>query len=242
MATYLQLCQEVHRLVRSGNNAPGSAPTTVTSQTLLNSEIPVWVNRAWIEIQQSKKEWSFLIQRKSSLALSSGSSTVNFANIDSNFAWVVPFNTDGPPYILIYADADGVATQSKCYYMPYESFAGYHDRGTLPTAKPLYFIEQPDRYLKFNATADQAYTLTLDIRLEADSLTADSDSPSNYPDTDEGLLPEFHDVIMWRAVQMYCATRADMGPLYQMAEQQYRRIYKLMVDRYLPDPTVDLRY
>lgn len=243
MATYLQMCQEVHRLIRAGNNAPGSAPTAVTGQTLMNSEIPVWVNRAWIEIQQARKEWSFLMQRKESVALASGSSTVNFANIDSNFAWVVPFQSEGgPPYILIYADADGIATQGKCYYIPYKEFAGYWDRGTLGTGKPLYFTQRPDRYLKFNATTDQAYTLTFDIRLEADSLTADSDTPSNYPDTDEGILPEFHDIIVWRAVQMYCRSRGDMGPLYGEAKDQYARLFQKLLDHYTPDPVLNLRY
>lgn len=235
MATYLQMCQEVHRTIRAGNNTPGSTPTAVTGQTGLEDQIVRWVKRAWMEVQQSREEWRFLTKQVTPV-LASAASTIAASTVDSNYAWVMPFSSGhDQPHILMYATADGIGTEGPVWYLPYEIWRGLYDRGTRPTGKPGFFTVLPSRVLQFDTVADQEYTARLDVRLDAQELATNTDTPLDYPASGTGLLDEFHDVIVWKAVQYYCMTREGSDKLMAMAEREYRRIFDRMCSYYLPE-------
>lgn len=244
MATYLQLCQEVHRTIRAGPGTPGSQPTAVTAQTALNDEIVRWVQRAWLEVQQARMEWGFLTKQVT-FTLASAASTVTAANVDSDYAWLLPF-TPGrqSPHLLIYATAEGIGTEGPCWYIPYEQWRGSpaYDLGTRPTGRPSFVTALPDRSLQFHSIADQEYTVRSDVRVAAQSLAADADTPLNWPATGQGLLSEFHDVIVWRAVMYYCQGREGADKLYVTAKSEYERLFKVICRFYLPQPSLDLVY
>lgn len=242
MATYLEMCQEVHRTIRAGNGAPGSAPTAVTARTGLEDEIVRWVKRAWIDIQQSRREWLFL-HKQITATLASASSAITAANLDANYAWLLPFASGAQaPHILIYPTADGVGFEGQCRYVPYEVWRGTFDIGIRGASKPSQFTIMPDRSLQFDCPADQSYTIRADIRLDAQELAADGDTPLNYPSTGTGLLPEYHDVIVWRAVQYYCMSREGADKLLIMAKEEYRKRFSAMCRDYLPETRLILGY
>ena len=242
MATYLELCKEVHRLIRVGDAAPGSLPTAVTGQSDLSLDIVTWVKRAWVEIQQSRDEWGFMVKQVAPV-LSAAASTITPSNVDANYAWLLPFSDSRRnPHVMIYATSEGIATEAYCFYIPYEQWRAsqIYDRGSRPVAKPSFVTVMPDRTLQFDTTADVEYTLRADVRLQAQQLAADSDTPLNWPTTGAGLLAEFHDVIIWKAVMYYCATRSDAGILLALAQREYQRIFDTMVRMYVPDVSLDL--
>lgn len=244
MATFLELCQEVHRTIRAGALAPGSAPTAVTGQSGIEDEIVRWVKRGWVEVQQSRREWGFMV-KPVTFVLAASASTVSASTVDSNYAWLLPFTPlRSGPHVLVYATSDGIGAEGPCWFIPYEMWRGsaVYDLGTRPVGRPSFFTVRPDRTLQFHSVADQEYTVRADVRVRAQVLSADTDTPENWPSAGQGLLPEFHDVIVWRAVMYYCQSREGADKLYATAQAEYRRLFKLLCNHYLPAPLLDLGY
>ena len=243
MATYLEICQQVHRIVGMGSRGntakPGTVPTSVSGQVDELAEIVEWVKQAWIEIQNECK-WRWMV--KSGTLIFASVSTVNprASQITTYADWVPFVEQDmfrSNRYALCYLTASGSTAEQKLYFEEYADFRGFRDRGTVATGHPQYFTIDNDREWIVYPTPDASYTVRLDYRVEPKVLTS-SDGSTNfqdYPDTGKGLPVEFHDAIAWRAVRWWAITRRDMAML-QLAEREYKSKMMRAKALYLPGP------
>lgn len=251
--TFLEICKQVHRLIRPGPELPGTVPTTTVGQTGVLGEIVEWVIRAYQDIQSEESEWTFMVGR-GSLALSAATRTYALSAMTNSVPTaglaeqVLPFKQrDGGQYGKIYLTASGVAAEQLCVYIPYEDWRGYFDRGTRQSGQPRYFTtRQGGALLEFDPTPDDSYTFEIDFKYKPKLWTATSDGaldPVNYPLHDgasgRGLPVNYHPVIAWRAVKYYALTRQEASNLYQMADREEARLLEKMRREFVPSMGLD---
>lgn len=218
MATFLDLCQHVHRYARIGKEAPGTAPKTVTGQTGTNAEIVGWVNDAWEDIQHDQDDWAF---RESSGDISVATGTRDVVVDDaiddyetlrmSTADWVgqhIVALVGGHPQVVI--------------YVRWEDWrGGMYDQSTA-TGIPGVFTVMPSGVLRLWPTTDQPVTLRLSYQRVAQELQADADVPS--------MPARYHTAIVWKALMYHADTRDKTQEEYTKWErrrrQAMRRIYR----------------
>ena len=243
MSTYLEICQQVHRITGMGSRGntakPGTVPTSVTGQVDELAEIVEWVKQAYVVVQNEIK-WPHLVQA-GTLVFGSTVNTVAPRTTLTTYAEMIPFvegcGLDVRQYALCYLTASGQTAEQQIIYEPYQDFRGFRDRGTVATGRPTYFTVDTDRDVIVYPTPDASYTIRFNYRTEPQVWTSSDGSldPKNYPVTGKGLPVEFHDAIAWRAVRWWAITRQNPGML-GVAEREYRM--KMMRARamYLPAP------
>jgi hypothetical protein len=241
VSTYLQLCQQVHRNIRAGNNTPGSVPTTVVSQTdPLLLDIIYFVQEAWAQIQQENSKWLWMIQPAIlTLPLNTSTTyvqTITLATLTAAYStWsnIVPYTGQYPQYTLIYdpnqTPNPPLPTQMPVYWVPWKDFNGFFNRQPRTQAQPSRITEDPQYNLWLDAPPNAApsgvaYKMACDYRTTIQVLANNTDVP---------LMPtRFHDLIVYWACFLYCQTRSNTAQLAgAMADNMQRILAKLKVDQ-----------
>jgi len=223
---YLALCKFAHRYIGAGDDLPGTAPTTTVAQTGFLYEITQWVNDAYSDIQQEQQYWNWKRSRTFSLALSNGVATYSRATIQvqlPTWDYIIPMvDRSGTPYVLVHRTSVGFSDQTLCFFIPYQDWRGYKDRGTIPSGKPVYYTELPDKSLSFYPTPDAAYTVTTDYRKVLDVLSGDSDTPE-MPD-------QYHEAIAWGAAALWALQRESANKYAAFRDKRDEIMDKMRVD------------
>lgn len=230
MATFLQLCQHVHRHVRIGEDAPGTAPLSVTGQQGVLAEIVGWVQDAYADIQADQDDWRF--QEGSAIVLvPAGARTVDVAASTADYDAWRPYTGDlCRRHILAHYNGQGGADQQPVWFVEWERWrGGMYERGAAgdATGKPTQFTVRPDGLLRLYPTPDAPVVLTLAYRRATQVLTGDNDVP---------ILPtRHHDAIVWRALMFYADTRdKTQGPYAKWERRRKQAMQRLYRDQ-LPE-------
>ena len=241
MATYLQLCQQVHRNIRAGNNTPGSQPTSVVGNTdPLLLDIVYFVNEAWTQIQQDNSRWQWM-NKPATLTLpvntsSTFNQTLSLATIQATYTdWgnVVPYTAQRPKYGQLYdpnqTPNPPLPTRQPIFFIPWKEFNGFYNQQPRTQAQPSRFSEDPAGNLWFDAPpiaapSGVAYKMEVDYRTVPQTLAANTDVPA--------MPVDFHDLIVYWAAFLYCQTRSSTSPLMAaMASNMSRILQKLKTDQ-----------
>ena len=241
MATYLTLCQQVHRNIRAGNNTPGSQPTSVTGNTdPLLLDIVYFVQEAWNQIQQENSRWQWMnLPAILTLPINTATQyvqTLTLATIQTTYPlWgnIVPYTGQQPKYTLIYdpnqAPNPPLPTRQPLFFVPWKEFNGFFTRQPRTQGQPSRFSEDPQSNLWFDAPplaapSGVAYQMQCDYRMIPQVLAANTDVP---------LLPvDYHDLIVYWAAFLYCQTRSNSSQLSDsMASNMQRILQKLKTDQ-----------
>lgn len=226
---YLALCKFTHRYIATGDAAPGTAPTTTVGQQGYLYEITQWVNDAYSDIQQDQQYWNWLRGRLT-LSLSIGVDTYTQSVVQgttSDYDYPIPMvSPEGTRYALVYDPAIGVGDQTFCFFIPYEDWRGWKDRGVKPSGKPGYFTVRPDKTIELIPTPDKAYTVTMDYRKTLDVLSGDTDTP---------LMPsQYHEAIAYLACHKWSMQRESPNK-YQAFEREFNKVMDRMRIEQLPE-------
>lgn len=246
--TYLELCQFVQRYLAAGNDLPENPMTTTVGQTGLNYEITQWVQDAYKAICAEQENWLFRTNR-GVIQLTNGTQSIDKATLaaattpdyDRQLYFVFPndsryllvaLNQGTPPRPNTYVRG----TEAFCYYIPYQRWRGWRDRGVIPSGMPQYFTVRPDQSLEFYPISDTSSTLSnyciiMDYYSRFVVLTTDVDSPI-FPE-------EYHEAIAWYAIYYWGLVRQS-GPRFQTAKEEYDRIMNDMRHTQLPEPLLSL--
>lgn len=243
MATFLQLCQQVHRLVRSDNAEPGTQPVSVVSQTKTLGDIVYCVQKAWLKIQMHHPDWRWM---RSSVAVTLTPNVdivtvTNFRAQQARFASIVPFVAQAAERYVNIRDNGAVgAADNRCYFIPFQEYTGWWNRAPTPgAAMPFFFTEQPNRSIRLypkpsTPPSTTNWLLTTGCRLTPQELLVDSDEPE--------MPPEFHELIVWVATHLFTVSRSNMSQLSSEARQFATEwMFKLASDQ-LPEMTECARY
>jgi len=256
VATFLTLCQSVHRKMRGGNATPGSLPSAIPVPTTPRQDQMVYdivdaVQLAWENLQNLHAGWKWMWKR-STLPLVAGTRTYDLALIRTStplYDWIKTFDVPGGPiYLNIYDSGQTQLTDQPVWFIPYENWRGWRDRKPLPQqAQPRYFTEWPDYTLEFDPTPNvppsgvgNNWTLVMDYRKTNQQLINQGDIPE--------LPLRFHELIAWMAVEIICETRGSTALLIQLAKREIYgegtrqgRLSQLESDQ-LPALLIDTRY
>jgi len=245
VSTFLQLSQAVHLRIRAGNQTPGSQPTAIpapagTEQSALDAI--TCVAEAWEWVQNQHMSWNWM-RKQSSLPLVPGTRVYNLALIratTADYEWNIPFYAGGQKYCYLYDGGAATRTDQPITCVPYIEWRGYWDRAPRgANAKPAFFTERPDRSIEFDPTPNNTPTagvwiFAFDYRKSNQALTVSGDTPE--------CPPQYHGLIMWKAIQLFGQMRAATGLLYQTADIEVRNRFNQLAAEELPVFTIDTDY
>lgn len=251
MSTYLQLCQQMHRLIRAGNNTPGSLPTTVVGQTdPLLLDIIYFVNEAWQQVQSAHPSWLWM-RKKATLTLPINTSTTyvqilplaTIVGVASDWRNVQMQMAAQYRYGLVW-DSGAIPnppppTQMPSYYVPWQEFDGFYNRLPRTQGVPLRFTEDPQYNLWFDqpplaAPSGSAYSFQVPYRTVSQQLVNNTDVPL--------MLADYHDLIVYWAGFLYCQTRSNTSALSDSCASNMERIFTNLKAQQLPEWVLDDRY
>jgi hypothetical protein len=216
--TFLEIVQRA----RQECSIAGTGPLTVVNQAYQLKKLVDWTVTAWIEIQQMRRDWSFRWAETTQALISGG------RVYDPSVDWSLDVAAWDTYSFKIYKTADGVASQSKLYWLTYPEFRDRCETGTISTGMPSYVTISPDGKVRFNALLPEACTLTAAYTKSVQTLAVDSDVPY--------MNAQWHMAIVWKVVQAYAAERGDSG-LWQVADVNFSRYATEMGINELPEIT-----
>lgn len=227
---FLALSKRVHLLLRIGEEAPGTAPTTVADQEGVEGEIVQWVAASHNDICRKHPNWLFMIGT-GTFPVPEGTRTIAESAIEvllPDFGQLAPMTRANGALMLIVADGVADSAEMEVEYIPYSLWGGNYDIAPLPTGMPTRFTLNPSGGIEFDSTADRDYTLRFNYRKDVADLADDEDEPMFGTD--------YHNAIVWWAiVHYYCATRDGTEKLLEKADRQLRREMTKLQNEQLPD-------
>lgn len=187
MATYLTLCQDV---ARESGVVSGTQPASVESQVGTLNKIVEWVKHAWIDIQNSRSAWLWMVAEFEADTIASTQRYTAASFSLTRFAeWKTP---DGG--MTLYLKSTGVSDEREIVKLSWYDFKRQYLRGSQTNNRPITYTVSPANELCFGPIPDAIYTARGEYRKSPQIFAAADDIPE---------LPErFHQIIKWRALQM----------------------------------------
>lgn len=190
---YLELAQDVAR--ESGNVDPSSI-TAVTGLTGRPNKIVNWVAQAYTNIQNSRRDWGWLIADFSN-PLVAGSAVYTPASFSlTRFSNWVP-DTCSRYAISLYDPAIGQTDEGALRQISYDRWVtkfGRGDQSSTVWNRPIEWAISPRNELVFGPIPDAAYVVRGSYEKGPQTLTAGTDIPE--------MPTRFHRMIVWEAIRL----------------------------------------
>jgi hypothetical protein len=215
MATFLELAQKTAQ--ESGVVAQQGQPISVIGQTGRLKEIVDWTRDAWVRVQNAQNDWRFMRREFTSTATTIGSARYTAASFGiTDFAeWLVE-NEDDYNIYTCYRQSLGVADERPLRFLPWPVWRGRYGRGQQVNKRPIYYAISPNNEFCLGPIPDAAYIVRGEYRRTPQVLTENTDIP---------ICPErFHDVIVWRAIQLLGEEAEAVEVQIPAAIRNYREI------------------
>jgi len=198
VSTFLQLAVKTRKNVRG----TGSGPTSVSNQSGEYGRIVDWVADAYKEIQQRHSNWRWLRSRFNFNTVASTDTYAYTAVTDSRLSatitrflrWITVDN-DGLPNVTAYLTSGGVSGENHLIFLPWSIFRSIYKFGAQSalTGQPVHYTVDPQNKLVLGPNPSGIYTIQGEYQMSPQILAADADEPE--------MPAEFHDVIMYRAME-----------------------------------------
>lgn len=226
MATFLDLCRQVHRYARIGEDAPGTAPVTVQAQVGVLAEIVGWVQDAYADIQSDQDDWLFMEKDgQVTIAVTNNAASVQV----DDFGSIRCYSADDCTRYILCAET-GSDSWQPVYFIPWNDWAGgmYERAGALDAnGMPAYFTVAPDGSFRLYPTPLKSVDLKFAYRRAPHVLMADTDSP---------IFPARHHVaIVWRALMYHADTRDGTSEEYKKWERRRVQAMERLYREQLPE-------
>lgn len=221
--TYLQLAQKL--VEKCGMS--GSGPVTCQNQIGEMRRAVNWINEAWLNIQLSRDDWSWM---RGSVSFQTVPQQATYTQaecgIDDLATWLM--NTSICTFRCYLTD---VGTRSEIFlnFIDYISWRDTYQFGALRTSysRPLMITTTPDFSIGLGQIPDSAnYTIVGEYVKQPNTLVNDSDVPT--------LPPRFHMMIVYLAMRYYGEYEQD-DYVRQTADTEYIRMYNRLSIAQLPE-------
>ena len=212
MSTYLQLCVKTGR--ESGTMA-GTNITSVVNQIGRELKVVNYVADAWTQIQNLHAGWRWMRSEFPSTAVTvSGTARYTAASWSiTDLAEWIPDTEAEPDNVSIYKQSTGVSDEGRIEYIDFSTWRRLYDRGTQTNARPTHWSISPDNEFCLGPIPDAVYVVNGLYRETPQVLALNGDTP-NCP-------ARFHDIIVWKAVQMLNEHDEAAVPLIVTANAKY---------------------
>lgn len=187
--TFLQLCQKLARLSGTVDGLPSFTTTVGASGRL--AKVVDFVSDAFVEIQNERSDWLFLIKEFSGpLTIGQSQYTAAQLAIADLGAWLP--DTDDRNTVTLYDPAKGTADEGAIRQIGYDEWRRSYYIGSQTNNRPVAWAIAPDGRICFGPAPDKAYTFRAQYRRTPQVLAADADVP---------IIPaQFHNVIVGQAM------------------------------------------
>lgn len=191
MATYLELVKQL--ALESGNMDPALV-VAVSGLTGRQAKLAGWVNKAYLNIQNSRRDWGWLIARWTNpLIIGSGVYTTASFNLTRFSSWITDRDWYQP--LTIYDPALGVSDEGALGLISHELWRTKWDRGNQSVlGRPVDYAISPRNEIEFGPVPDKAYVATGQYQKGPQTLAATGDVPE--------MPARFHDMIVWEAMRL----------------------------------------
>jgi hypothetical protein len=215
VSTFLELCADLTR--ESG--AIGTAPSSVAGQTGRQQKCVEWIIGAWRDIQNSRRDWTFL---RAEWSGSLTASNMTYTGVALGISRFGEFLGDRPGYhpVTVYDPVVGQDQEIELAEIGYDIWKYRYDRRSHDARQPHEYCIAPDRSIRFGPKPDKTYTVRGEYRKAAQTLAANGDEPD---------MPErFHELIVWRAIMLMSDADEAVQSL-ALARSKYAALYRSLV-------------
>jgi hypothetical protein len=218
--TYLQLCQRA----RQEAGIAGAGPSAVTGQSGKLLKLVDWVSQAWTDIQLKRPNWLWMWE------------TFEFDTTADQRDYVAtsvsPAITDLSLWdrdsLLIFKASLDDSDQNNLNFFEYAKWrAKYRVRmESRANDRPQIFTILPNNNLRMEPVPDVAYTIQGEYKRSAQTLAADADLLTNFPD-------DFQMIVVWQALKYY-AFFEDAPEVLDEAETNFDNLLVRLEAEQLP--------
>jgi len=226
MSTFLELCQ---RTALETGTLSGTQPAAVTGQTERLLKVVRAVERAWTDIQELHDNWRWMRTTIPAAAVTS-SGTARYLPASWNITNLGRWLTE-PKLISIYLTATGVADENSLRFISWSEWLQMYGKGSQTNARPVHYSISPANEFCPGQIPDASYTIKGEYQAAAVILAANGDIP--------GCPTQYHDIIMWRAVQLMAQHDEAAALLIGTAAAEYRTMLSNLRRNQLPQITID---
>lgn len=219
--TFLQMVQRL----RQESGTSGIDPVTTKNQTGEIRRLCNWISSAWLDIQTMRPNWYFMQQP---IQFSTTAGKQSYTAAECGVASFGNFKTDS---FRQYRDSAGVASEYPVNYLSWDKFRDVHLYSTMRTRQqmPYNFSVDPKKNFVLGPIPDDVYVINGEGYAMPTEFSEDSDRPT--------LPPQFHMIIVWRALIHYAKYEAAQESLMHGKDEYDRMIRMLILDQ-TPEFTV----
>jgi hypothetical protein len=231
MTTFLEGVQDLAREC----DLPG-VPASVVNQSGEYADLVRWYARALKDIER-RHRWRWL-RRTATVTTTSGdgvyapadfTDTTDAAPISRFGSWRIEDVNDPPKIGLTSSGAGG---ERWLVWTTWEAFKSIYRLGSQVDGAPAHIAIDPANNIVLGPVPNAAYDLTADYIMSPQTLALDADEP--------GMPLQFHDLILFRAMEKYAYREAAPEVLNRAKEEGRRLLRQLEIDQleriYWPGP------
>lgn len=213
--TFLELC----RAAASECGVSQTGPTDTTTQTGRLLQIVNWVNRSWLEIQQKRNDWRFMV---GNFTLNTTAGTRKYVASDCTdtaaAAAISSFREWCTDSMRIFLASAGQGSETELDFIDYRDWHRIYNVGTpaLSTTRsyPRTFTVDNDLGLLLSQYPDAAYTISGRYMKAASEMVGDDGTPA--------LPAEYHMAIVYRTMMKY-GRYIGASEVYSDGKAEYTR-------------------
>ena len=201
---------------------PGSGPTAVTGQTAEYQRLLLYINEAWLEVQNARTDWRFMRGSATCPTVNAQyaySPTTDFGLTDFAY-WALDYQQNDT--FRNYVTASGLSSEIFMETWDYDWWRDAYLYGALRTAytRPIGVAVAPDNTLVCGPIPASGYTLVGDYYKIPSQMSAATDTPS--------LPSQFHWVIVYGAMKRYGISESA-PEVYDEGEAGWQRMMREVI-------------
>lgn len=207
--TYLQLVQRL----KQECGVTGPDLLSVQGQLVADiARLTNWINAAWIDIQNARRDWFFMRQNVQFNATPDGGRLYTPAQV--GIPHLASYKLDS---FRCYSAALGVSNQQILPWEPYDQFRNLYLFGanSLVSARPILFSVDPHKNVVLGPIPNETYVISGEAYLQPAPLVNDNDIPT--------LPDQFHMLIVYKAM-MYFGGFDAAPDVYDRGEIEFKRM------------------
>lgn len=218
MATFLELVKD---LARQDGSIAVTSITSVVDQTGRVEKMVNWVQKAYNNIQNSRRDWGWLVEEFTH-DLIPGTPIYTPASFNlTRFSNWVGDSYNGYMPLSLYDPLTGLSDEAEVGQVTYEYWRQRYGRGDQNIEywdRPTEWTVTPKNELAFGPYPDVAYTIRGQYQKGPQSLEANTDIPE--------MPARFHDLIVWEAHRLLLihdgAYQESQFPTQEMATLRHQ--------------------
>ena len=208
--TFLEMVQRLH----SEAAIQGTAPSAVAAQTGMSARLVNWILTGYEDVQGEHETWHFRRAEFSDVTVDATSNyTLAAWSLTDLAGWRINPDSNYTSGVRLYSS---VADETDLEYVAWDDFRATYKFGSFrtQTERPTVFSIKPDLSMELWPIPNAVFTVNGEYYLNLQTLAADATVP---------ILPDYHMIIVWKAL-MYYGAYEGATEVYAHGQEQYEKL------------------